>query len=117
MNATNKHISLEAAKLLKDCGLDANMYYWKSEMGIIEIVKVSDEKYQQLVYLQAELYPAYTWAEILWKYHKEFFGNDVNKNSVLYAHERYPILILKYLQEGKVESADKYFRENCILIK
>ena len=77
----------------------------------------------------------------MWEYPEKFFGKsgdnyyhilcaegglkdnfcptcktDVSWDELHYADEVISIEILKLLQQGKCEEADKYFRKNCILI-
>ena len=115
MKATKTHISLETAKLLKDCGVEScstwvkdydDVKGWK----VFRYGEVIGEQYdygffdKDNLHSWNEFYPAYTWQEILWDNNRDFLLDDDCNH----------ILIL--LQQKKYEEADKYFREHCMLI-
>lgn len=114
MKANSTHISIETAKLLKDCGVRASNHF-SGFYGFYE--KGSpDKSFGEL--------PAYTWQEILWEHAGEFFGKEI-KNFVNDSYEwgmwegcaYHSFQILALLQQKKYNEADEYFRKNCILIK
>ena len=127
--ANETYISLETAKLLKDCGVESKMYFnskgkttkvknvYKTITYVSEYDSVEDEK--RLIRINL---PAFSWQEILWEHAEEFFPEykDGQDNNFAYSRSaRFTILprILELLQEKKYEEADLYFREKCILIK
>lgn len=139
MKATKDHISLETAKLLKDCGVESKYMYgevWtgdtdnsvlkeniiKQEDGLICYVKLI----KKLEISQGiDQYPVFTWQEILWEYAEEFFGKKIINTDLFFenlnrysqrAYERHGEVILHLLQQNKCDKADEYFREHCILI-
>jgi hypothetical protein len=147
MKANITHISLETAKLLKDCGVESQDWYCKLfiqrwddifECQDIYLYIRDNIKFLSPNHDYRKLYPAYTWNEILWEYPKEFFGkkwdfvtlfdlatekeyvpsgwkcNSLVREQYYITHTKY---ILHLLQQKKYNEADKYFRENCVLIK
>lgn len=103
MKATKDHISLETAKSLKDCEVKSK-YVCNADYG--EIANRRDD-----LHPITNLYPAYTWQEILWEYPEDFFkGEDYKLSSIL-------LNIVWRLREKQYDEADAYFRENCVLIK
>lgn len=96
MKANKTHISLETAKLLKDCGVK----------NIKELLKKDD--YIVDPYLD-KVYPLYSWQEILWEYSEKFLGKS--KEWQFYHLGK----IGKLLQQKRYDEADLYFRKNCIL--
>lgn len=106
MEANSTHISLETAKLLKDCGVESNSVF----INTIEGDPDDGWKISKSINGVGE-YPAYTWQEILWEYPILFFGNE--EGSEYYKS----INILQKLQDKEYDKADKYFRHYCILIK
>jgi len=117
MKANKTHISLETAKMLKDCGVVVTQYFTKyfyedKTETLWEILQpqILPDKYET-----SEFYPAYTWQEILWEHAEEFFGNKMVSYSED-ANEMYPRETLHLLQQQKYDEADLYFREHCILI-
>lgn len=119
MKANSTHISLETAKLLKDCKVESEYFYYQDELIHNELFyKIYNEHKELGIYgieLQEKMknicYSAYTWQEILWEYPILFFGNE--EGSEYYKS----INILQKLQDKEYDKADKYFRDNCILIK
>lgn len=103
--ANETHISLECAKLLKDCGLESEYHYEPTTNPYKEVWRIVFGKNN----FPEEFLPAFTWQEILWKYHEEFFKKECLGWDT--------IKITIFLQEGKYEAAEKYFIKNCILIK
>ncbi len=125
MKANNKHISLETAKLLKDCGIESELQFILFNNNTVQIF---NSKYENGDWIQNDSISAYTWQEILWENPKEFFGDEekvVWVETCTFANhlvsEKYTpgksAYILDLLQEKKYNEADQYFRENCILIK
>ena len=115
MKADKTYISLETAKLLKDCGIESKQRFSKriDDEDIDFILCESWMADNNEIY---KSYPAFTWQEILWEYAKEFFGSKM----VGYgedANEKRPREILQLLQQQKYNEADFYFRQYCILIK
>jgi hypothetical protein len=136
MKANKTHISLETAKLLKDCGVGSDYAYIDEGDGydavLIKYWETIDGEWgscRSIVFkgiidnYSIEGIYAYTWQEILWENAEEFFGKEnhynvtinnlIDKNGFDYIATQ--ILIL--LQQKKYDEADKYFRENCKLIK
>lgn len=107
MKATKDYISLETAKLLKDCGIDSKYYYTMWHWGNLYIN-------QKISFSRSEwnMYPSFTWQEILWENEKKFFW-EIDTH-LIWSCQR---TIFLFLTEKKYDEADKYFRENCILIK
>jgi hypothetical protein len=104
MKANSTHISLETAKLLKDCKVESECGYYATAHDNYETYSISENRH----YWKGQPnYPAYTWQEILWEYNKEFFG----EYSVAIGE------ILAYLINKKYEEADQIFKAYCILIK
>jgi hypothetical protein len=118
MKANSTHISLETAKLLKDCELESKLVWCKNEANryYIPAKPITREKSNENAW--SIPYPAYTWQEILWEYPQEFFGEDAYDTFGGYCHTcRFTVDILDFLQDKEYDKADKYFRDNCILIK
>jgi hypothetical protein len=125
MEANSTHISLETAKLLKDCKVESEYGYYATAHDNYETYSISGNRH----YWKGQPnYPAYTWQEILWEYSKEFFGDEervVWIETLTFANhlvsETYTpgksAYILDLLQKKEYDEADEYFRENCILIK
>lgn len=114
MEANSTHISLETAKLLKDCKLNSSAYYCNKKLIRKPLFR------GKTISAEDEIYPAYTWQEILWEYPQEFFGkcSEAVIPSAGYCDEAgCPAYLLALLQQKKYDQADKYFRDNCILIK
>lgn len=106
MESTKDYISLETAKLLKDCNVDSKNYYTMSYWGNLYIspkISFSNSEWN--------MYPSFTWQEILWENEKKFFW-EIDAHE-LWVHQR---TIFIFLTEKKYDEADKYFRYNCILI-
>ena len=113
MKANNTHISLETAKLLKDCKVACGQVYSPYLNGwIIELTENAGTTISQQL-------PAYTWQEILWEYPTEFFGNVGWDGDDGYVNdsEYYTTEILYLLQQKEYDKADKYLQDHCILIK
>lgn len=128
MKANSTHISLETAKLLKDCGVDSEYYYYQNELIHNELFyKIYNEHKGMGIYgvqcqhkMMSKCYPAYTWQEILWEYPQEFFGkcSEAVIPSAGYCDEAgCPAYLLALLQQKKYDEADKYFQDHCILTK
>jgi hypothetical protein len=137
MKANKTHISLETAKLLKDCGVKSE--WWSVVDTITEERKIIPSPSSKYYGIETDYYccgkgeesrlegkgiwDIYTWQEILWENAEKFFGKEnhynvtinnlIDKNGFDYIATQ--ILIL--LQQKKYDEADKYFRENCKLIK
>ena len=110
MKANSTHISLETAKLLKDCKLNSSAYYCNEKLIRKPLFR------GKTISAENEIYPAYTWQEILWEYPQEFFGSDLwfdNHNAKWWI---YSDSIFRFLQKKKYDEVDQYFRDNCILI-
>jgi len=140
MEANSTHISLETAKLLKDCRVESEYKFFFDNYDKEEL-KCSISNNEHFLQNIVRTYSAYTWQEILWEYPKEFFGDKLinneywkdkydvfdsvdyysdGHNELLYteiAYKRHSRIILDLLQQEKYNEADEYFRENCILIK
>ena len=120
MKANSTHISLETAKLLKDCKVESDWNYNLYHNHPIEEGQyfIVEQSYKQPVF-----YPAYSWREILWEYPEQFFGEKGVRSETGLAqipekyYEIYPQYILNLLQQKKYNEADLYFRKHCILIK
>ena len=122
MKANKTYISLKTAKLLKDCGIwsefvwcenEANKYYIPTKPIIRE--KLNENAWNIP-------YPAFTWQEILWEYHEEFFSDRNFSYGAEYDYDWangnfIVVRLLQLLQQKQYKEADKYFRDNCILIK
>lgn len=131
MKANSTHISLETAKLLKDCGVDSEYYYYQNELIHNELFyKIYDEHKGMGIYgiecqnkMMSKCYPVYTWQEILWEYPVLFFGEKGVRSATgltqipVKYYEIYPNQILHLLQQKKYDEADKYFQDHCILTK
>jgi hypothetical protein len=89
---------------LKDCKVESDWNYNLYHNHPIEEGQyfIVEQSYKQPVF-----YPAYTWQEILWEYHKEFFGED----DWIATPQ-----ILEYLQKKQYKQADGWFRIHCILL-
>jgi hypothetical protein len=109
MEANSTHISLETAKLLKDCKIESEykFFFDNYDKGELKCSISNNEHFLQNI---VRTYPAYTWQEILWENNEVFFINP-------YKYDWNTKIILDLLQQKKYDEADKYFRENCILIK
>lgn len=110
MRANSTHISLETAKLLKDCGVKSKYKFFFDNYDKEELscsISNNEHFFGNII----KTYPAYTWNEILWEYPVLFFGNE--EGSEYYKS----INILQKLQDKEYNEADQYFRDNCILIK
>ena len=115
MKATKDHISLETAKMLKDCGIESRDWYIKERLGKKAWVISDKENVGPNDY--TEFYPAFSWQEILWEYHEQMFGEDNHTGvGLTFVSEYHARNIVSYLQMEEYEKADEYFRENCILI-
>lgn len=146
MKANKTHISLETAKLLKDCGIESEYVYCKYiEDDIIFINKRVEYEngfgcngYEKE---SLNLFPVFTWQEILWENTDKFFGGE--RKEIIFDGKNYSVLvedvepyqskkpigypfdnkynptakILLFLQQKKYQEADEYFRSNCILIE
>lgn len=109
MEANSTHISLETAKLLEGkLRIDNEWGYYSTAYDNYETYALSGNP---AFWRGQPNYPAYTWQEILWEYPILFFGNE--EGSEYYKS----INILQKLQDKEYDEADKYFRDNCILIK
>ena len=106
MKANKTHISLETAKLLKNCGVESEWGYYTEAYDNYSDYKLSNNPH---FWKGQPNYPAYTWQEILWENAEEFF----RKEHIFFR----TIIILDLLQQKKYDEADKYFRDNCKLIK
>lgn len=141
MKANKDHISLETAKLLKNCGIVSKTYFVLTDKGIVRLADniggrlyAHDDNFAGIKLTMYPTYPAFTWQEILWEYPKEFFGIytscfEYDKEPIYqYIDHNYyepifdfdsiihPIQIMQLLQQKKYDEADLYFREHCILI-
>jgi hypothetical protein len=112
MNANSANISLETAILLKDCEIENEKYFLKDG----EFWLVLEEEHSPMFIDsegecvdEVEIYPAFTWQEILWEFQEEFF-----KDTGWATH--HTLCILRLLQEKKYEEADLYFRKNCTFL-
>ena len=142
MKANENYISLETAKLLKDCGLYhySGTYTNISEIGDYDYYSIIEKdislrtEYDHGTYMDclyrngniggmgldrgAEVYPAFTWWEILWKYPKQLLGSKRSGfNEGVLDRNFYTLYILRFLQQEQYDQADQYFREHCILIR
>lgn len=82
MKANKDHISLETAKLLKDCGVESECVWIHHHFATFEQKPKLQEgwsvrKGTSLRVMSNELLPAFTWGEILWERAKEFFGSEL----------------------------------------
>jgi hypothetical protein len=118
MKANKTHISLETAKLLNDCGVGSK-YYWYLEhaknLPDGEWIIRGKEEYFPNQILKDYFCPAYTWQEILWENAKKFWDDKTNGygKPMIDVHTE---KIIWYLRNTLYQQADKYFRDNCILI-
>lgn len=120
MNATKDHISLETAKMLKDCELNYDCTYVENYDDVIgwsvyREGEVTGEQYDygffssEKLHHWKEFYPAFTWQEILWEHEENFFeAGEIVKHTQK---------ILLMIQAKLYNEADEYFREHCVLIK
>ena len=104
MQATKEYISLETAKLLKDCGVESKYYYNRHLADNNFCLTETDHSKIS----RWESFPAFTWQEILWEYSLESLWEYF---ATLLAKE-----IILLLRQKKYKEADLYFREHCILI-
>ena len=112
MQANETHISLETAKLLKDCGVYSEYIFVKSDDTYVTPQTIKTDRLCFLeIETNLEYYPAFTWQDILWEHAEEFF------EARGYELETILLYILSLLRQGKHEEADIYFREHCVLIK
>ena len=120
MEANKDHISLETAKLLKDCGVESENLFieYKNSFNIRNKTKLECLFLIHLSGTYNRVYPAYTWQEILWEHAEEFFGEDYVYcgGYSLPAFKEFPKDIILLLQQKKYKEADEYFRKNCIFI-
>jgi hypothetical protein len=112
MKANSTHISLETAKLLEGkLKIDNEWGYYSTSYDNYTDYFISGNKHY---WRTQPNYPAYTWQEILWEYTILFFGeNEIEQDLSVGITD----IILFYLQRKEYDEADKYFRDNCILIK
>ena len=107
MKANKTHISLETAKLLKDCGVESE-YYWQESLIMSSLISdlrkgigwtgnwyLKEAKYASIededkIY-EGHLYPAYTWGEILWENAEKFFGGD--RKEIVFNGKNYSVLV------------------------
>lgn len=101
MKANSTHISLETAKLLKDCGIESKLSFASTERLVLRVIFTED------VPLGFCEYPAFTWQEILWEHADQLLGIEWKWKT------KY---LLSYLQEKDYDVADLEFRNHCILI-
>ena len=125
MKANKTHISLETAKLLKDCRMESELYFAENEGFVVEKHKI--DKSQD--WKDGYFYPAYTWGEILWENAEKFFSKEstmkernkkIGQPALFFdgpKYKYYTIILLELLQQKKYEEADLYFREHTILKK
>lgn len=118
MKATKDHISLETAKLLKDCGMESKFLYIYELLSKEEYELILTEEYCTT----NQVYPAYTWQEI--EDNAELFfgkklvddgmffitGDSKTEAYILHIHK-----ILDYRLDKKYVEADLYFREHNII--
>jgi len=130
MEATKDHISLETAKLLKDCGVESKYIFQPSIAGCYNGIYETSGGFAFLPGEKAQLkpeysYPAFTWGEILWEYAGEFFGKKTISTDLFFenlnrysqrAYECHGEVILHLLQKKKYDEADEMFKETCVLI-
>ena len=140
MQANKYNISLETAKLLKDCEVE-NKYIFANNLLLDKnTFKENNTKLIEecaIVYVPPT-FPAFTWKEILCEYPKEFFwydryyhitcgelindsycgacGTDLLELDMCIEYEFVTFNIMKLLQQDKYKEADEYFRKHCILI-
>lgn len=132
MKATKDYISLETAKLLKDCRIKNK--WWSvvdTNTKKRKTIPSPSNKYygvEKDYYCCGgkikgkEIWDIYTWQEILWEHAEEFFGEntpvEIDGFKTNYSSS-YPYCceILNLLQQKKYEEADLYFRKNCKLIQ
>jgi len=122
MEATKDHISLETAKLLKNCGVESGSWWilYKEGKRNWEVVDRDMTDPNEWT----DFYPAYTWQEILWEYPEQFFSEEITDMTIAplgighYADIRHIIAsnIVRLLQKKAYNKADQYFRKNCVLI-
>lgn len=125
MEATKDHISLETAKLLKDCGVESRYWYLciddddiHEHPHNVEITELTREDMAVDWSRTAckDSCPAYTWKEI--EDNADKFFNIDNRESYWTGNDCYELSKMKlFLELNKYEEADLYFRENTILIK
>lgn len=77
-NTNTTHISLETAKLLKDCKINSeSTYQIQHSLNYYQTIGKKScglgDKVLRECGMDVE-YPAYTWQEILWEFPAEFFG-------------------------------------------
>ncbi|MBL7052082.1 MAG: hypothetical protein ISS01_03240, partial [Nanoarchaeota archaeon] len=117
MKANKTHISLETAKLLKDCGVESE-YYWQESLIMSSLISdlrkgigwtgnwyLKEAKYASIededkIY-EGHLYPAYTWGEILWENAEKFFGEQDICFPSKYAENHFVASILINLLQQK----------------
>lgn len=124
--ATKNGIGLETAKLFPITGIQAKYCFFKDINGyriektdiVKQILNGISGKYNNNPEVR-DIYPAYTWQEILWEHAEEFFGKKLNTEYQHYRRSEYVIRtesILKALQQKDYEKAEQIFMDNCILI-
>ena len=114
MKANSTYISSHTAKLLKDCKLESSAYYCNGKLIRKPLFR------GKTICAKDEIYPAYTWQEILWEYPRQFFGDKWRATYPAggYCDEAgYPSDILYLLQQKEYIEADELFKTHCILIK
>lgn len=118
MRANETHISLETAKLLKNCEVESEYWYLCIDDGLgehphgVEVTKLTsaDFSVDWARTTCRDSCRAYSWQEIEGNANK--FFNMETKESYCYELSKMKL----FLQQKKYEEADIYFRENCILI-
>lgn len=119
-NANKDHISLETAKLLKDCGVESR-WYWGIESGINNYPpRICTDLSKWDADNMVPVCSAYTWGEILWEHAERFFDGywrATYRAGGYFDDAGLTAGLLNLLQEKKYEAADEYFRNNTILIK
>lgn len=110
MKANKTYISIDTARLLEDCCIDSKYIYYPYDFQEnYKIISLED-----IMGLSGEdVYPAFTWQEILWEYPQDFFGYSAIDES---KHIYIAFEIIRLLQQKKYNEADLCFRKNCILL-
>ena len=121
--ANETYISLETAKLLKDCGVESKLHYIHVLPNSWEVHNLDwDEDPTYDDFGDNEYYPAFSWQEILWEYPQKFFGEKSHYQVVVnylteFGYDYIACELLVFLQQKKYEEADEYFKNHTILIK
>lgn len=114
----SKTISLELAKFIKEKGWDLESeLLWDIKRN--QLIRRRDCSGDFLNYCFLEIFPAYTWQEILIDYAFQFFGEDIKPTDPDYI-PRWSIIshgILDRLQNNKIQETEDYIKQHLLTNK